>query len=274
MRPEPWAAFSSRYWCADGLGDSSWLTPLARPALLCQRRCQKRWNDVDDTQVHPVRRADRRGDQTSDIVRRHLPGRPHNRGSHAGADKLGLQTTYPGFEHPVRTSRRRPDQLGADQHHITMSVVDHRRDELCRKVLCAHPRTVSEAGSTDQHVDGTDQVVGGVDEPIDGRRVGEIQVSGEGRCATGPKTSREFLTDVSPAGAHQYQVPAGGQPRSGRKCDGRRGFGDDDRPGLAHDVPRSAALRWACPAKLRWSATSGGGKQTPAREHGSGTKTA
>ena len=87
-------------------------------------------------------------------------------------------------------------------------------------MLCAHPGTVGEASGTDQHVDGTDQVVSGAEEPTDGRRIGEVQVSGEGRCATGSKAGREILTDLGPAGAHQYQIPADGQPRRGRKRDG------------------------------------------------------
>jgi hypothetical protein len=66
-------------------------------------------------------------------------------------------------------------------------------------------------------------------------------------------------------------VPTGGQPGRRRQTDGRRGLGDDDRPGLAHDGPRSIS---ACPAKLWWSTTSGGDENALAGEHGSDTKTA
>jgi hypothetical protein len=32
---------------------------------------------------------------------------------------------------------------------------------------------------------------------------------------------RKSLAYVGPAGSHQHQIPAGGQPRRRRKCDGR-----------------------------------------------------
>ena len=89
------------------------------------------------------------------------------------------------------------------------------------KVLRAHPGTVGQTRSADQHVDGADQVVGGAEEATDGPRIGEVQVGGEHRGATGSKTGREILTDLGPAGAHQHQIPADGQPRRRRKCDGR-----------------------------------------------------
>jgi hypothetical protein len=91
---------------------------------------------------------------------------------------------------------------------------------LSHKVLRADPGSVGNTGAADQDVGGTYQVVGGLHETIDGKRIGEIQVGGEHRSATGPKTGSEFLADVAPAAAHQHQVPTGCQPRRGRQRDG------------------------------------------------------
>ncbi len=209
-----------------------------------------------------VRCTYRRGDHAADVVGRYLPGGPHDRGSHPSPDELGVQTTDPRVEHPMRAGRRCPDQLRAEQHHVTTAVVDHRRNKLCHKVLRAYPRSIGNTGAADQGIDGAYQVVGGPHETIDGKRLPEIQVSGEHRSATGPKTGSEFLADVGTAAAHQHQVPTGGQPGRRRQTDGRRGFGDDDRPGLAHHGRRSISV---CPAKLWWSTTSGGAGKRPGR---------
>src|ERR1700733_13804221 len=263
-----------RRWTRRCRGRCTWRRRLRAswaPALLRQIRCGNGWDDIDDPQMRPIRAADSRGDQAADVVGRYPPGRPHDRGPHAGPDELGVQTTDPRVEHPVRAVRRCPDQFRAEQHHITTAVVDHRRNELGHKVLRADPGSVSNTGTADQDVGGTYQVVGGLHETIDGKRVGEIQVGGEHRSASGPKTGSDFLADVGPAPAHQYQVPTGRQPGRRRQTDGGRGFGDNDRPGLAHDGRPSISV---CPAKLWWSTTSGEAGKALAGEHGSDTKTA
>jgi hypothetical protein len=91
---------------------------------------------------------------------------------------------------------------------------------LSHKVLRADPGSVGNTGAADQDVGGTYQVVGGLHETIDGKRIGEIQVGGEHRSATGAKTGSEFLADVGPSAAHQHQVPTGRQPRRRRQRGG------------------------------------------------------
>ena len=204
---------------------------------------------------HWQMRADRRRDQTRDVGRRHRAGRPDDRGPHAGADEFGVQAGRPGLEHAIGRRERRADQSRADQHHVATSVVDHRRNDLCRKVLRTHPRTVSHPRCTDQHVDGTDQVVGGPDKPIDRRRIREVQVSRESRRAITPKLGGDPLTDIGAAGPHQHQITAGGQSRRSRECNGRCRFGDDYcSSGLAHEGHRSAAMGRSA-AKIWWSTT-------------------
>ena len=85
---------------ADQLAD-----PLSGSVAPCPVRCGSRRDDVDDPQMHSLRRADRRGDQAADVARRHLPGRADDRGPHAGPDELGIQTACPRVEHPVSAGR-------------------------------------------------------------------------------------------------------------------------------------------------------------------------
>jgi hypothetical protein len=122
---------------------------------------------------------------------------------------------------PVPTnSASRPQTHASSIRCVTTAVVDHRRNESRHKVLRADPGSVGNTGAADQDVDGTYQVVGGLHEAIYGRRVGEIQMRGEHRSATGPKTGSKFLANAGPAAAHQHQMPTGSQPGRRRQTDG------------------------------------------------------
>ena len=173
------------------------------PPLLRQVPCGSRRDEIDDTQVHPIRCADRRGDQTADVVRRHLPGRSHDRRSHSSTDEFGLQTAGPRLQHLARAGRRRPEQLRADQNHVTTSTVDHWWNDLRRKVLRTHPRTVGKANGADQHVHRADQVVSGARQSdrwrADRRDPGGRRTLRRHRTEDGPRTPHRCRSGGSPS---------------------------------------------------------------------------